>query len=268
MKILLVGCGNIGLSLLKVWVAEQVGAEIIIVQPSMKNSADFSDYPYIKFLENVTDIPKSFMEDLMVMAVKPQNLQAIAPFLKDRNSSSIIVSTLAGVTLDHLKVFLPKHEKIVRIMPNVALKTRNSINLAFAPEAIKGSILDIFNRAFQPSGPIFFLDEEKHLDQLTPIAGSGPAYIFLLAELLRAEVINMGIPKDAAKGLIDRLFKGSTSLIENDMAYETLIQSVTSKKGVTEAALSVMRPAMEQVIKTSLDAAFVRLRELSDETRH
>ncbi len=264
MNVLLIGCGNIGLALLKIWSQNDMPHNILVVQPSMSHAEEFSKHNSIKFINDLSLVPSSFMVDIIVLAVKPQKLAEVAPYLKQCNSHAIIVSLLAGVKHSQLVALAPTHAKIIRIMPNVAIKTGKSINLAFTTD--QSNLHDIEN-IFSPSGKMIWLENENDLDALTPISGSGPAYFFLLAELLRAETVKMGIDDETARKVIYELFIGSASLIYEDTDYEEMINSVTSKKGVTAAALAIMRPAMQDIISKSLQAALKRAQELSDEHR-
>jgi pyrroline-5-carboxylate reductase len=136
----------------------------------------------LSFVQSIKSLSRYFVEDLLVLAVKPQNLNDVAPDLINRNSNAVIVSTLAGISLGILHNALPNHPNLIRVMPNIAIKNGNSVNLAFITPGVSKQHRQLFHVAFAPSGEIFVLDKEKQIDLLTPIFGSGPAYFFLLAD--------------------------------------------------------------------------------------
>ena len=263
MNLLLIGCGNIGGALLNTWESLNLFSSIVVVQPSLSSLHAYNNAS-ITFVNNINTIPKNFIEDLTVLAIKPQNIDQIMPELRKRTHSSIIISLLAGIQLEQISSMMQVNSKIIRIMPNVAIKTGQSLNLAFA-QNLTAHDISIIEDIFRPSGLMIWVNEEKHLDRLTAISGSGPAYFFLLAETLVAETIKLGINESTARKLIQQVFIGSASLVTNNNAFGSLINSVASKKGVTEAALKTMTPNIKQVMQEALKAAIARLKELSDE---
>jgi pyrroline-5-carboxylate reductase len=264
MKILLIGCGNIGSALLNSWVACDIASEIVVVQPSLRNK-DMLVSSKLCFVQSIKSVSRSFVEDLLVLAVKPQNLNDVAPDLINRNSNAVIVSNLAGISMETLHNALPNHPNLIRIMPNIAIKNGNSVNLAFITPGVSKQHRQLFHAAFGLSGDIFVLDEEKQIDLLTPIFGSGPAYFFLLAEILLNEAMKYGISAEDAKRMIDALMIGSARLINEKQSYTELISSICSKKGVTEVALKHMKPRLAPLIEQGLNAALNRIDELKNE---
>lgn len=268
MKILLIGCGNIGLPLLKIWALDKACEEIFVVQPSLLHEKSFSEHKHVTFVTSLISVPETFREDIIVVAVKPQQLATVRQELSKRNHNAIIVSTLAGIKLDKLCALWPRHKNIIRIMPNIGIQTGHSINLAFASSSADDHAIKVFKQLFIPSGPIIFVEQEADMDQLTPIAGSGPAYFFLLAELLQQEAMNMGISYELARQIVNQLVVGVASLINDDTDYRDMIKTVTSKKGVTESALHIMEPAIKETLHKSIQAALIRLNELRNENSH
>lgn len=266
MNMLLIGCGNIGLALLNLWAEHKLFTKILVIQPTLSQAKHFEANPSIFFVNSLTAIPKDFVEDITVLAIKPQQFNEVVPFLKER-TGGLVLSSMTGVSLEQLLSAMPGHRKIVRFMPNMAIKTGKSINLMVASKAADVESKAVLEKIVAPTGSIFWVDKEQDLDNLTPISGSGPAFFFLLAELLRQETIKMGINETMASQIIAELFIGSASLIQSASSYEALIESVSSKKGVTAAALAIMRPQMTETVRESIQAALVRVKELSDERR-
>ncbi|MDR0406775.1 MAG: NAD(P)-binding domain-containing protein [Holosporales bacterium] len=262
MNILLIGCGNIGGALLKLWVALDVADKIIVVQPSLSSACDFDQYSKVAFVRDVHAIPKDFSPDGIVLAIKPQIAAFVAPNLCSYMENAILISMLAGTSLSRLEDLTSHKSKIIRMMPTVAIKTQQSVNLAFANRNANHDSRSIVKKIIEISGEIIWVKEEKHIDILTPISGAGPAYFFLLAEILIEETIKFGIDENIARSIIQRLFIGSASIAAHTANFASLRQSVASKKGVTEAALEIMSSGMRAVIQHSLQKALIRLKEL------
>ena len=220
---------------------------------------------YTEFVQDIGSIPQNFSENITVLAVKPQNLSEIAPSLMCRKNNSMVASVLAGTSISKLSSMLPNYSKIVRIMPNMAIKVRKSINLMFAPRELTMQETSEIETLFLPSGKIFWLPDEVLIDLLTPISGSGPAYFFLLAELLVNETIKVVENEELAQEIVQTLFLGSARLVEGNNDYKSLITAVASKKGVTEAALQKMQPGMKKAVQAGIAAAVTRLKKLAHE---
>lgn len=258
MRILLIGCGNIGNALLKTWKNIEEIKEVAVVDPNVVNS----DLPNITFFKDI-DALQDFSEDIIVLAVKPQMLNQVLNVIRNRNSNALVVSTLAGITTKILAQGLKNHKNIIRIMPNMAIKTGHSVNLAFVPCGVSAESLELFKNVFIKSGKIFFLNQEDQIDILTPIFGCGPAYFFLLADIMLEYLSKNAISN--AKEMMDELLIGVSSLAQNDVQYKDIIKSVSSKQGVTEAALKAIGSDMHELIEKSFKAALTRIQELSNE---
>lgn len=251
-KIILMGAGNIGQAFLNSW--KSCSFEIIVVEPHIENLESL--YPFAKFVKNIQDISKDFYEDFLVLAFKPQNLKEI---MKDIcNRPSILVSVLAGIPISFLKQI---NESVIRVMPNLAIKTGKSINLTYCDEEHRQLFLDVFSF----SGLPFFLKNEEDFDYLTTIFGCGPAYFFLLAKNLCDQAENFGLSKENVKLLVDQLFIGSASLIEKNKTYTEMMNAVASKGGATEAALNYMHDPMEHIIEEAVSEAYARIKAMKKE---
>lgn len=257
-KIILMGAGNIGQAFLNSW--RKAEFEIIVVEPHLENLESL--YPFASFVKTIQDIPKDFSEDFLVLAFKPQNLKEMMQSISNR--PSILVSVLAGVPLSFLKQI---NESVIRIMPNLAIKTGQSINLTYC-EACDAEHKDLFLEVFSFSGMPFFLDNEEDFDYLTTIFGCGPAYFFLLAKILCYQAENFGLSKENAKLLVDQLFIGSASLIEKNKNYQDMMNAVASKGGATEAALNYMYDHMEHMIEKAVGEAYLRIKAMKKENCH
>ena len=104
MNLLLIGCGNIGLSLLNVWSHQNQFNEIVVVQPSLSQAANFKNNTNIQFVDNIDHIPSQFKEDVVVLAIKPQQIGEVVLSVAKR-SGCLLLSCLTGITLSRLSSF-------------------------------------------------------------------------------------------------------------------------------------------------------------------
>ena len=252
MKILLVGCGNVGSALVGAW-ADSLPGQVLVVQPSLSYSG--KGRQSAEFFSSISEIPAEFEPDVSVLCVKPQDLSEILPQLRGR----VFVSFLAGVQIQSLGF-----QKIARIMPNLGLRHGESVNLAFQVGLDLKEVEQV-EQLLYGTGTMFWLKSESLLDALTPISGSGPAYFMLLADLMSEEMVKLGLSNAIAREITGLVMSTAASMSSEGKDYKSLINSVSSKGGVTEAAVATMRPSMEKVVKSSLSCAMERIKEISGE---
>ena len=286
-NLLLVGCGNLGRALLRSWSEGKVLNSIIVIEPSLARKGDFEDDKSIKFIAKAQDIPLDTQLDMVVLAIKPQMLERAVPELLPQLVKSglehlIIVSLLAGVTIDNLTACITKditgasnHNeassnirkrlKIIRIMPNIAMKIGQSMNLTHTRgDGIKADEVKELDRIFSVSGKMVWLPDEEMINALTPISGSGPAYFFLMAEIMVKLAMRSGIDEDLARKVVQQTLLGS-AMLASSTGYNLseLIAAVASKGGVTEAALAVLRPVLPSLLDDAMSAAYTVLGEFA-----
>jgi len=263
MNILLVGCGNIGTALLHAWLDNEALQKIIVVQPSLSKAADFKKENVVTFVASLQEVSADFKPDLVVLAIKPQKIDHVAPELSRFFGHALLVSLLTGVSIKRLAAGVPNATHIIRVMPNVALKVAQSVNLTYANQQVSDREKEQITLAFNSSGKMHWLPREELIDILTPISGSGPAYFFLLAEILVQITIDLGIEETVARDLIQQTFIGSAQLTNENHHFQSLVKAVTSKGGTTEAALNVLQPAFSDLMQQAINAALVRVKELA-----
>ncbi len=202
--------------------------------------------------------------DLIVLAVKPQNLSDIsdqlAPLLKPHQ---ILVSILAGTTYASLKQVFP-HSIVVRMMPNLALiHGKGVIGLVENPILSEKQKL-LLQALFEPLGAVYWLPESK-IDALTALTGSGPAFVFVLVEAMIEAGIYMGFQASDAKLLTLQMLKGSIALLEeSDKHPGELKWQITSPGGTTIEGLKTLEDyAIRSGILHTFLASFNRTKNLS-----
>ena len=205
--------------------------------------------------------------DLVVLAVKPQQMrEAVAPLaalLRD----ALVVSVAAGIRAQDLSRWLGGHRRIVRAMPNTpALIGMGVTGLAALPGTSEAD-RDTAGRVLGAVGPTVWVDDESMLDAVTAVSGSGPAYVFLFMEAVQEAALALGLDARQARELTLNTFAGAAQLaLRSDDPPATLRERVTSKGGTTAAALAVMEAGgLRKLVGQALEAAHRRSVELGDE---
>lgn len=234
----LAGAGKMGTALLRGWVAKGLApATIFVVDPHLEPeaAADLS-----KLGVSLTAPPRP--SGALVLAVKPQVFAAdAAAFAPLAGPDTLVVSILAGKTLADLRAALPHAGAIVRAMPNLAASIgRGATGLAAEPRLSERQRA-IAQTLLEAVGVVEWLDESL-LDAVTAVSGSGPAYVFYLAECLAAAGVEAGLPADVAARLARATVEGAGALLtaEPTLSPQALREAVTSKGGTTAAALEVL----------------------------
>jgi len=204
---------------------------------------------------------------VLVLAIKPQGLDAAAPGLDRRiGPDTLLVSVLAGKTVADLRGRLPAARAVVRAMPNLPASIGHGATGAFANGAVSEGQRASADALLAASGMVAWLDDEAMIDAVTAVSGSGPAYVFLLAETLAQAGIAAGLAPDVATRLARATVAGAGALLDADATEAgALRQAVTSPGGTTAAALQVLmaEDGMAPLMRRAVAAAQRRAGELS-----
>lgn len=258
--VLLVGCGRMGGALLAGWL-ERGLAPSIAVDPARPDVA-----PGVTLVGQAEEIPAGFEPAAVVLAVKPQNAAETLPDYARFARSAVFVSIMAGRTVAGMRRLLGPEAAIVRAMPNTPAAIRQGVTVAFAGPEVAAAQRELAETLLAAVGAVAWVDQEGLLDAVTAVSGSGPAYVFLLAELMEQAAIEQGLPPDLARLLARRTVSGSGALLaasHEDAA--ALRRAVTSPKGTTERALEVLMAdaAWPALVSRAIAAATARSRELA-----
>ncbi|HIJ67618.1 MAG TPA: pyrroline-5-carboxylate reductase [Planctomycetes bacterium] len=205
--------------------------------------------------------------DVVVLSVKPQNMDAVLSEIKDSlKGDSLVVSIAAGITTAKIAGFLGD-VPIVRVMPNTPALVGEGASALFAKNA-GSEAMALVMKIFSAVGKAVVVDREELIDAVTAVSGSGPAYYFLLMEEMIKAGEQLGLDEATAKELVLQTAKGAALLAEQaDGRGETpaeLRRKVTSPGGTTEAALKVFAEKdFSDLVTTALTAARDRSRDLS-----
>jgi pyrroline-5-carboxylate reductase len=202
----------------------------------------------------------------VVLAVKPQNAAAVVPLYARFAEAAVFLSIMAGRTIGGLRALLGTAAAVVRAMPNTPAAVGQGMTVACAGPGVGTEQRSLCDRLLAAVGTVAWVEDEALIDPVTAISGSGPAYVFLLAELLERAGIEQGIPADLARLMARRTIAGSGALLAastEDAA--ALRKAVTSPKGATEQALAVLmqEAAWPTLVSRAVAAASARSRELA-----
>lgn len=266
MNLLLIGCGRIGRLFLEQWASNPDIKQVWVVQPSLSEALYYEAYPHIHFVKNVSKLPEFFLPEVVIIAVKPQQIPVALEDYRIYREHVVFISLAAGVTVDSLKQYLGEQAIVTRVMPNIAIKVHESLNLAFVSEHSPENTLSFVETICKGSGHFMRLGQEEALDLLTVISGSGPAYFFLLMEaLIQNAARQCGVDEEAAAMIVKQTFIGSALLFrENQKADpEDLRHQVSSKGGVTEVAIEALREPLFSGMEKAIEKGIKRIRELA-----
>jgi pyrroline-5-carboxylate reductase len=265
MKLLLVGCGNMGKSLLSAWVKSNTFENVVVVEPSLSSKQEFVEYTNVEFVENVNKIAQNFTPNIILFAVKPQIMDSVIPeYKKYITNNSVAVSIAAGLHFDFFEKEFGADKDIVRIMPNLAVKVLKGVCLGIANHSLSKDKKMAVETMFEATGALVWTDNIKDFDTMTVISGCGPAYFFLLTESMIQAGVKLGLSEKVASELATKTFFGAAAFMESikDKTPGELQKSVASKGGVTQAALDVLDTPIKESMEKALQAGLDRSKEL------
>jgi pyrroline-5-carboxylate reductase len=261
--VLLVGCGRMGSAMLAGWREQGLSPSVAVdPAPAAKRQAGAD----LQVLAQSTELPPGFNPAAVVLAVKPQNAADTLPAYSRFAGSAVFLSIMAGRTLAGMHGLLGDQAQIVRAMPNTPAAVREGVTVACGDPGVSAAQRELCDRLLSAIGAVAWVEEESLLDPVTAVSGSGPAYVFLLAELLERAAVEQGIPADLARLLARRTVSGSGALLAASQEdASSLRRAVTSPGGTTERALSVLMEASAwpAAVSEAVKAATARSRELA-----
>lgn len=260
-KIGLIGCGNMGSAILEGALKNKVcrSADVWIADKMTDKVKSFCKKNRCHFAQDAIEVVRK--SDVILLAVKPQDFADTASMIRPYlNSKKIVISILAGVPISGLQKQLGR-SVIVRAMPNLGAQVGASVTAICSKNK---AALKAARVLFEACGGVAELNE-KHFDAVTAVSGSGPAYFFLMMELLQAFAEKNGIDPKSARMLAVQTALGAGKLaVASADAPSVLRERVTSKKGTTDAALTVLKyRKFPKTFFEALQAAVRRSRQLS-----
>lgn len=263
--LLLVGCGKMGGALLAGWIDRGLDpAGVAVVEPF----AASVPVGGVRVVADAAELEAGFAPEVVVFAVKPQMTDAIVPaYARFAGPGTVFLSIAAGRTIGYFAARLGAGAAIVRSMPNTPAAVRRGMSVGCANAAVSAAQRAVCADLLEAVGDVAWVADEGLIDAVTAVSGSGPAYVFLLAECLAQAGVAVGLPADLAARLARATVSGSGELLRlSSEPAATLRQNVTSPGGTTAAALAVLMDAeggLSPLMRKAVAAAAARSRELA-----
>jgi len=263
--IVLVGAGKMGSAMLEAWLALGLSPKRVAViepQPTRELTA-------LAARELALNPPLTSVRDAsaIVLAVKPQVAPTVVPTLAPLLApATVVLSIMAGRTLGFLADALTPQTALVRAMPNTPAAIGRGITVALPNAQVSQRQRELVHALLAATGMVEWVNDEALMDAVTAVSGSGPAYVFLLAEALSAAGAAAGLSPELAAKLARATVAGSGELLNRSpLDPATLRQNVTSPGGTTAAALDVLMAGdgMRELMNRAVMAATRRSRELA-----
>jgi len=267
-KLAFIGGGNMARSLIGGLIANGMSAENIHVADKQADTLESlnSRYPVQTFTDNREAIEGA---DVIIIAVKPQQLQDV---VKELNSywqeRQLLISIAAGIRIEDISRWLDKPQAaIVRAMPNTPALVEAGATALYANEYVNHQQHELAESILRACGLAIWLQDEKHMDAVTALSGSGPAYFFLVMEAMEKAAVELGLPKETARLLcLETAFGAAKMALESGESASTLRKQVTSPGGTTERAIHELEDGgLHGLFENALVAAALRARELANE---
>ena len=253
-----------GSAMLDGWIAHGLDpAAVVVLEP--QPSLQVARYGSLGLRLNPK--PDALRADAIVIAVKPQVAPEVLPGLTSLvGPVTVVVSIMAGRSLAFLQSMLPPTTSIVRAMPNTPAAIGRGMTVAVANAHVTSQQKSVADRLLTATGAIEWVADETLMDAVTALSGSGPAYVFLLAEAMARAGTAAGLPAALAATLARATVAGAGELLHRSpLDAATLRQNVTSPGGTTAAALEVLMAegGLERLMTAAIAAATKRSRDLA-----
>jgi pyrroline-5-carboxylate reductase len=262
-SLVLAGAGKMGGAMLRAWLDRGLNPRAItVIDPN----------PATKIVKLADEAGfavngPAVAPEVLVLAIKPQALDEAASLAELAGPRTLVISILAGKTIANVRTRLPDAGAIVRAMPNLPAAVGRGVAGLTAEAGASAAQRAMAEALMAATGAVVWVDEERQIDAVTAISGSGPAYVFYLAECLAGAGVALGLPAEVAARLARATVEGAGELMfhSRGVTPAELRESVTSRGGTTAAALEVLkaRDGLAPLIERAARAAQKRAEALS-----
>ena len=261
-----IGGGNMARSLIGGLIASKFNSQQIHVSDpgEAKRQALQNDFGIQVHADNQAIVDQC---DVVVLAVKPQVLKAVATALDTKQPGRLYLTIAAGIRSDSLQHWLGDQQSIVRAMPNTPALVQSGASGLFANSYVNDNQKDAAESIMRAVGLTLWVDDEEQMDAVTALSGSGPAYLFMVMEAMENAAKNLGLPQETARLLtIQTAFGAAKLALEIEEEPAVLRQNVTSPGGTTEQAINQLQQGgLMNLFNDAMQAAYQRAKELADE---
>jgi pyrroline-5-carboxylate reductase len=245
------------------WAARGLSASVLVDPAPAPGVARPPD----TVVNSIAQLPSGFVPAAIVLAVKPQMADAVLGQLSSAlGPRTVVLSIMAGRRIDGMARAIGGQPAVVRAMPNTPAAIGQGITVACAGPGVTEAQRALCDDLLGAVGQVAWVDDEDLMDPVTAVSGSGPAYVFLLAELLERAGITAGLPAELARRLARQTVSGAGALLAaSDEDAAALRRAVTSPRGTTEQALAVLMAddAWPASLTKAVAAASARAKELA-----
>lgn len=267
--LLLAGCGKMGGAMLAGWLDGGLPPDHVhIVEPTDETRTNLIDDYGVQAVGDAGDLPEGLYPDIVILAVKPQMMERVAPaYAAFAKPGTVFLSIAAGKTIGVFEGHLGDNAAIIRAMPNTPAAVGRGVTVCVANPHVSETQKALAQSLLEAVGQVGWVDDEALIDAVTGVSGSGPAYVFYMTECLARAGEAAGLPRDLARQLARATVSGSGELMQQSSDEpETLRTNVTSPGGTTAAALDVLmadEDGLADIMARAVNAATARSRELA-----
>lgn len=263
-KIGIIGTGNMGEAIIKALLQTGLEKERILFTEVKTDRADFVTNKHgVRSVPHAEELIKKV--HFIILAVKPQDskkvMHEISPFLEE---GKIVISIMAGVTTSNILSAFSKSLKVIRLMPNICVKVGEGAIGITSNDMVKAEEMEEVKKLLSPLGKIVEVGEE-HMDAMTALVGSGPAFFLQFLESMIDAGVKMGIARDKARAISTQVVKGTVRMLEEEDLHPTLMKEmITSPGGTTIAGLTLLEDeGFKGKVIRAIEEARRRSKELS-----
>ncbi|NLB88403.1 MAG: pyrroline-5-carboxylate reductase [Syntrophomonadaceae bacterium] len=260
-----IGCGKMAYAILK----GLVNHESIKISQLLVNDIDEEKINlFVQEFKAIRAEQKSLIEscDAVILAVKPYQIESV---IKDNlqafKDEQLIISIAAGVKTNTIEEMLSNKGHVVRVMPNTPALVGQGVTAITSSQSVPDNNISLVQQIFDSIGKTYIVDE-KYMDAITAISGSGPAYVYLWVEALINAGVLIGLDNNLSKDLVINTIKGSMAMIEGSGKHPAeLRDGVCSPGGTTIAAVRKLEEmGIRSAIFAGVEKAYLRSKELGE----
>ncbi|MSN24886.1 MAG: pyrroline-5-carboxylate reductase [Geobacter sp.] len=263
-KIAFIGGGNMAEAIMRGLMREEVGVGICVAEINNKRREELTaKFPNVRVVESAVEAAN--WGEVIIMAVKPQHAAGVLDLLEQAiTPEKLLISIMAGIPTSKIEENLAPGSRVIRTMPNTPALIGAGATAICAGRKTSSSDLDLARQIFTLTGSAVCV-EEKMMDAVTGLSGSGPAYVFTFIEALADAGVKNGLPRDVAAQLAAQTVLGAARMVVETGEHPTLLkEKVTSPGGTTIAGLHALEiGGFRGVAMNAVDAACSRSKELA-----
>lgn len=263
MRIAFIGGGTMGEAMVRCLLTKRIAVpqDIVVSEVSPLRRELLSKEYGVSTLANNIKVIKG--AELIILAIKPQDLSQVMEEIKDLSSEQVVLSIVAGAGLDNLCKGL-NHPCIIRAMPNMPAQIGEGMTVWTTSVGVSQKQKEMAQPILSALGAEIYVPDEKYLDMATALSGSGPAYVFLFIEALIDAGVHIGLPRDIAQKLVIQTTLGSTYAVQKTGKHPAELRSMVTSPGgtTTEALLRLERGGFRSVLLEAVAAAYDKAKRL------